>query len=86
MRAAILSVDNVADVHYLHLWNLASDVAALSTHVVTTGEPTLRQAQHTADQTREVLQAMFELTHVTLELECAPLDTAQPPATSENRR
>ena len=79
VRAAMLSADNVADVHHLHLWNLASDVAALSAHVVITGEPTLRQAQSTAAQIRKVLRSMFELTHVTLELECAPRDTVPPP-------
>ena len=73
VRDAILSVDCVGDVHHLHLWNLASDIAALSAHVVVTGEPTLRDAQGTARQVKEVLAEQFEITNVTLELEGPPL-------------
>lgn len=72
VRASILALDNVADVHHLHLWNLASDVPTLSAHVVITGEPTLRQAQESAADIRAALAAAFDLTHVTLELECPP--------------
>lgn len=72
VRSSILAVDAVADVHHLHLWNLASDIQTLSAHVVITGEPTLRQAQHTASQIRAALADAFDLTHVTLELECPP--------------
>jgi cobalt-zinc-cadmium efflux system protein len=74
VRSSILAFDNVADVHHLHLWNLASDVPTLSAHVVITGEPTLRQSQDTADRIRAALKETFDLTHVTLELECPPAD------------
>ncbi|MEU9244393.1 cation diffusion facilitator family transporter [Streptomyces sp. NPDC048385] len=70
VRAAMLAVDTVTDVHHLHLWNLASDIPALSAHLVLSGEPTLRTAQQTADQVRAALADRFALTHVTLELEC----------------
>jgi cobalt-zinc-cadmium efflux system protein len=73
VRDAILAVDCVGDVHHLHLWNLASDIAALSAHVVVTGEPTLRDAQATARQVKDVLAEQFEITNVTLELEGPPL-------------
>jgi len=85
VRDAILSVDCVGDVHHLHLWNLASDIAALSAHVVVTGEPTLRDAQGTARQVKEVLAEQFEVTNVTLELEGPPLPdfTAQSGTTGQ---
>jgi cobalt-zinc-cadmium efflux system protein len=73
VRDAILSVDCVGDVHHLHLWNLASDMAALSAHVVVIGEPTLRDAQGTARQVKTVLAEQLEITNVTLELEGPPL-------------
>jgi len=67
--AAIERVERVVDVHHLHLWNLASDVPALSAHVGLVGSPTLRQAQQTASAIRSALAEAFNLTHVTLELE-----------------
>jgi len=80
VRGAILAVDTVGDVHHLHLWNLASDIPALSAHVVVTGEPALRAAQGTAHQVKTVLAEQFDITNVTLELEVPPLpDPATPP-------
>ena len=81
VRDAMLDVDTVTDVHHLHLWNLASDVPALSAHVVLAGEPTLRDAQRTADHVKTVLATRFALTNVTLELECPPArDRMTPPS------
>jgi cobalt-zinc-cadmium efflux system protein len=69
VSAAIAHVEGVVGVHHLHLWNLASDVPAASAHVVLSGQPTLRQAQRTADDVRAALADRFALTNVTLELE-----------------
>jgi cobalt-zinc-cadmium efflux system protein len=69
VTAAIAHVEGVVGVHHLHLWNLASDVPAASAHVVLSGQPTLRQAQRTADAVRAALADRFALTNVTLELE-----------------
>lgn len=82
---AIEEVATVAEVHHVHLWNLASDVPALSAHVGLSGAPTLRQAQQTAEAIRTALADGFSLTNVTLELEDAespdapdnPLDQTQ---------
>lgn len=78
VRAAMLDVAGVADIHHLHLWNLASDVPALSAHVVVTGDPTLRDAQQTADQVRAILTDQFGLTHMTLEIESTPIRQSAP--------
>jgi cobalt-zinc-cadmium efflux system protein len=61
-------------VHHLHLWNLASDVPALSAHVVLRGEPSLHEAQASGDRLRTMLAARFGVEHATLELECHPCD------------
>ena len=74
VTAVIAGVPGVVDVHHLHLWNLASDVPAASAHVVLSGQPTLREAQRTADDVRATLAEEFTLTNVTLELE----DTTAP--------
>lgn len=71
IREAMVAVDGVADVHHLHVWNLASDDAACSAHVALTGQPSLHDAQLTAQAVRVVLEDRFDLTHVTLELEDA---------------
>lgn len=67
----IEGVATVAEVHHVHLWNLASDVPALSAHVGLSGAPTLRQAQQTATEIRDALAEAFDLINVTLELEDA---------------
>ena len=67
--AAIRRVEQVVDVHHLHLWNLASDVSAASAHIVLAGQPTLHQAQQVAAQVKAALAGQFALTNVTLELE-----------------
>ena len=75
----MLDVDGVADVHHVHLWNLASDVPALSAHVVVAGEPLLRDAQRTADRVKATLAERFALTNVTVELDAGrPLRPRRP--------
>jgi cobalt-zinc-cadmium efflux system protein len=81
VAAAVRAVDGVVDLHHLHLWNIASDVPALSAHVVVTGQPSLSQAQRTADRIRAVLSDRFALTNVTLELECG--DSPGAPAATQ---
>jgi cobalt-zinc-cadmium efflux system protein len=76
--AAIGEVDGVVGVHHLHLWNLASDVPALLVHVALSGQPTLRQAQHTGEKVKAVLAEQFSLINVTLELEDATADATGP--------
>jgi len=71
VQTALRSVTGVWDVHHLHLWNLASDVLACSTHIVVAGRPTLQQAQQVAQLVRAELADRFGLTNVTLELEDA---------------
>lgn len=80
VEAAIREIDDVVDVHHLHLWNLASDVPACSAHVVLAGTPTLHQAQRAAGEIKAALHERFALTHVTLELEEA--SPASPPTES----
>jgi cobalt-zinc-cadmium efflux system protein len=70
--SALRAVPGVVDVHHLHLWNLASDEAACSAHIVVAGLPTLAEAQHVAQLVKSQLADRFGLIHVTLELEDAP--------------
>jgi len=83
ISAAMRDVEGVKDVHHLHLWNLASDVPALSAHVVLEGEPSLRESQGIADQVRVRLQSKFAIANVTLQCEigaiASPSDCESPP-------
>ena len=71
VEEVVTAHDAVEAVHHLHLWNLASDVPALSAHVVLTGDDvSLHEAQRTGDQLKVLLDERFGIEHATLELEC----------------
>jgi cobalt-zinc-cadmium efflux system protein len=70
VEAAIAAHGGVESVHHLHLWSLASDVPALSAHVVLTGQPSLHDAQVRGDGVKAMLAERFGIDHATLELEC----------------
>jgi cobalt-zinc-cadmium efflux system protein len=70
VEAAIAREGAVESVHHLHTWNIASDVPALSAHVVLEGEVTLHEAQEHGDRIKAMLASRFGIEHATLELEC----------------
>jgi cobalt-zinc-cadmium efflux system protein len=70
----IASDEAVEGVHHLHVWNLASDVPALSAHVVIAGERTLHEAQLEGDRLRAGVLERFGIAHTTFELECHSCD------------
>lgn len=72
IEKALAASDGVESVHHLHLWNLASDVPALSAHVVLAEERSLHDAQQEGNRLREMLGERFGVQHATLELECHP--------------
>jgi cobalt-zinc-cadmium efflux system protein len=74
ITSALLADEDVEAVHHLHVWSLASDVPALSAHVVLSGERTLHDAQRSAVRLKSVLDRTFGISHATLELECHPCD------------
>jgi cobalt-zinc-cadmium efflux system protein len=76
--AALAADPAVESVHHLHLWNLASEVPALSAHVILHGERTLHEAQATADRLKAALIDRFAIEHSTLELECHACDGPEP--------
>jgi len=72
VERALLAEGGVDDVHDLHLWSIASDVAALSSHVVLAAgsELTVHDAQARGERLKEMLDDRFGIQHATLELEC----------------
>ena len=75
VETAIAGDASVQAVHHLHLWNLASDVPALSAHVVVAGDVRLHDAQQTGDRIKALLEQRFGIGHATLELECHICET-----------
>ena len=75
VEAALATDGAVEAVHHLHLWNLASDVPAMSAHVVLRGDDvTLHDAQASGDRLKALLADRFGIGHATLELECHPCE------------
>jgi cobalt-zinc-cadmium efflux system protein len=70
VEEALRSSEGVEGVHHLHLWNLASDVPALSAHVVLRGEVSMHEAQGRGERLKDMLARRFGILHSTLELEC----------------
>jgi cobalt-zinc-cadmium efflux system protein len=64
--------EGVESVHHLHLWNIASDVPALSAHVVLRDDVSLHAAQLRGERLKDALRSGFGIEHATLELECHP--------------
>jgi cobalt-zinc-cadmium efflux system protein len=70
IEAALQDQPDVEAVHHLHVWSLGSERAALSVHVVLTGEPSLHDAQLVGNRLREMVERDFGIDHATMELEC----------------
>lgn len=80
VKQALVDDPEVDSIHHLHLWNLASDVLALSAHIVVHSETTLHDAQLHGERLKKMLKERFGIGHATLELEChscEPTEQAQ---------
>ena len=62
----------VESVPHLHLWNIGSDVRALSAHVVLRDDVSLHEVQLQGDRLGAELPDRFGIEHAMLELECHP--------------
>jgi cobalt-zinc-cadmium efflux system protein len=74
IERALAADPSVDAVHHLHIWSLASDVPALSAHVVLAGEVSLHEAQLRGEHLKSMLEERFGVGHATLELECHECD------------
>lgn len=66
----IRSVDGVADIHHLHLWQMQEHETALSTHLVI-AKGAWEHADAIKAATKELLQSEFGIAHATVEMECS---------------
>ena len=90
VRAALLEVDGVAEVHDLHVWVINDRSPAVSAHLVTSREgcATADCGEHgVLDRAAEVLRERFDLHHSTLQIEAAEhVDHEDPCAPPRDRR
>jgi cobalt-zinc-cadmium efflux system protein len=70
VERALHDAPGVEAVHHVHVWEVASDLPALSAHVVLDGDPSLHDAQVRGDELKSMLALRFGIAHATLELEC----------------
>jgi cobalt-zinc-cadmium efflux system protein len=76
VEAALVGAPHVEAVHHLHVWELGTDLPALSVHVVLDGEPSLHDAQAQGNRLKAMLADRFGIEHATLELECHDCESA----------
>lgn len=76
VERALFSEPGVEAVHHLHVWEVASDLPALSAHIVLGEVPSLHDAQVRGDELKAMLADRFGIVHTTLELECHECDDA----------
>jgi cobalt-zinc-cadmium efflux system protein len=69
LHGAMLEIAGVDAVHDLHVWSIASNLTALSAHVVVPDGVSLAQAQSVASAVRTMLERRYGIDHSTLELE-----------------
>lgn len=66
VRSNLMELDDVVDVHDLHVWTLTTDMDVLTAHVVTTNDADIHSV---LDRSRETLEAKHRIRHATLQVE-----------------
>jgi cobalt-zinc-cadmium efflux system protein len=66
VRSNLMGLDDVVDVHDLHVWTLTTDMDVLTAHVVTTDDADLHSV---LDRSRETLATKHRIHHATLQVE-----------------
>ncbi|WP_306260922.1 cation diffusion facilitator family transporter [Pararhizobium sp. IMCC21322] len=68
--AELRSIEGVADIHHVHLWQMQEHETALNAHLVVS-QGAWGHADAIKMTTKELLQAKFGIAHATLEIECS---------------
>lgn len=74
LEGAIKEIPGVVSVHDLHVWTLTSGVDSMSCHVVIAD---MARARETLAQVNDAMQARFDLTHTTIQIEDQALRDAE---------
>lgn len=66
LAAQLAAIDDVVDVHDLHVWTLTSDMEAASAHLMVAD---IADTHHVLDQARDLLDHRYHIVHATFQVE-----------------
>jgi cobalt-zinc-cadmium efflux system protein len=66
LRQRLCEIDDVNDIHDLHVWTLTSEMDVASVHLVTTAHG---DSQRVLDQATALMREEFGIAHATLQVE-----------------
>lgn len=69
VKSALEAEDGVAAVHDLHVWTITSKMHALTAHVILREDRPVSECQDLCKRLQSMLDARFDINHVTLQLE-----------------
>lgn len=69
VRATILSIPGIKDVHHIHVWTITSGIHALSAHVVV-GDVLTSRTTKILKEINEMLSYRYHIPHTTIQFEC----------------
>ncbi|HUR38874.1 MAG TPA: cation diffusion facilitator family transporter [Planctomycetota bacterium] len=73
IEAGMMGVDGVLEVHDLHVWTITSRMYAMTAHVRLREDLPVSQAEEIGRALERILDERWEINHVTLQFEVAPL-------------
>jgi cobalt-zinc-cadmium efflux system protein len=85
VAAAMLRVENVMEVHDIHIWTVGTDLNALSCHI-RIPDMHMEESERILTQLRETLARDFHITHTTVQFERAGLPAEAGPYMPEPAR
>lgn len=68
VKAALLKVEGVLNLHHLHIWKLSSDFVALTVHIVV-DDQMISKGYLVIDKIEKMLKEKFNINHPTIQLE-----------------
>lgn len=72
MVRALQEIENVQDLHHVHVWRLDEQRLAMEGHLVMQGTDTLDTATERKRRAKQILEEDFGIGHATLEIEAGP--------------
>ena len=78
VESALLALDEVEQVHDLHVWTLTSGLNALSAHLLVRGVDDPAESQRLLEQVSALLRERFGVEHTTIQLEYRDLRPDEP--------
>ncbi len=75
LHADLRQLEDVTEVHDLHVWTIGSNIPALSCHLQMQSTSTLAQVTQTIHTAKELLEHKYRISHSTIEIESGRCET-----------